>query len=260
MALRRSCYTLSASLAMAERFARIPASAIGCRELSATDWRILACLGLHADADGRAYPGMSRIAAMAGIQRKNVPRTLRRLVRLGMLGCDPGGPCGANVYMIFFDHSGASSPLRTEDVLNVEDGVSSTVSQSVLTGELKVSSPPRTKHTKEQTREHTRAGCALRGHVDQDGVNRFETFWHVYPSRGGHSNPKEPARKKFEAATRRGVNPTIIIRGAENYRTLIERGETNPRFVAQAVTWLSQERWNDYQEAPEPPRLAVGMI
>jgi hypothetical protein len=242
------------------RFARIPASAIGCRELSATDWRVLACLALHADADGRAYPGMSRIAAMTGIQRKNVPRTLRRLVRLGMLRCDPGGPGGSNVYMLVFDHSGAFSPLRIEDVLNIEHRVSSPVSQSVLAGEPEVSSSLRTKHPKEQTKEHTRAQRALRVHLGQHGANLFETFWRVYPSRGSHSNPKKPAREKFEAATRRGVNPTIIIRGAENYRTLIERGETNPRFVAQAVTWLNQERWNDYQEAPEPPRLAVGMI
>ena len=31
------------------------------------------------------------------------------------------------------------------------------------------------------------------------------------------------------------------------------------RFIAQAKTWLNEERWNDYLEAPEPPRLRVGM-
>jgi hypothetical protein len=58
---------------------------------------------------------------------------------------------------------------------------------------------------------------------------------------------------------KRGIDPAAIIRGAEKYRAAIERASTDPRYIAQAITWLNQERWNDHQEAPEPLRLRVGM-
>jgi hypothetical protein len=87
----------------------------------------------------------------------------------------------------------------------------------------------------------------------------FETFWRVYPHRGEHPDPKKPARLRFEAAIRRGADPADIVRGAEIYHATIEGAGTDPRYIAQAVTWLNQERWNDYRDTAEPPRLRVGM-
>jgi hypothetical protein len=85
-------------------------------------------------------------------------------------------------------------------------------------------------------------------------------FWRAYPSRHPHSNPKTPAQKSFMEALNRGVDPELIIRGAENYRATVERNGIDPQFVAQAVTWLNQERWHDYQQEPELTRLRAGMI
>src|SRR5262249_28016282 len=36
--------------------------------------------------------------------------------------------------------------------------------------------------------------------------SEFENFWHIYPHRGSFSDPKKPARLKFEAAVKRGVD------------------------------------------------------
>ncbi len=80
----------------------------------------------------------------------------------------------------------------------------------------------------------------------------FDEFWRAYPSRRPHSNPKAPAKKKYGAAIRRGVSPTDINRGAENYARHVEYERVEPRFVPMAQTWLSQERWSEYQEAVEP--------
>jgi len=88
----------------------------------------------------------------------------------------------------------------------------------------------------------------------------FETFWQIYPSRRPHSNPKEPARLKFEAAVKHGLEPAIIIRGAENYAAYVASYIADPRHIAQAKTWLNEERWADYQEAHEIPQLRAGMI
>ena len=94
----------------------------------------------------------------------------------------------------------------------------------------------------------------------KDGANdAFETFWQIYPSRHPHPNPRKPARLKFEAAVKRGADAADIIRGARNYAAYVAASISNPRHIAQAQTWLSQERWNDHQQPPEPPRLRVGM-
>jgi hypothetical protein len=92
----------------------------------------------------------------------------------------------------------------------------------------------------------------------EGATSEFETFWRIYPHRGEFSDPKKPARAKFEAAVECGVDPGVIIAGAERYRAHVERQGTEPRFRAQAQTWLNQERWAQLHEA-EPARLRVGM-
>lgn len=84
-----------------------------------------------------------------------------------------------------------------------------------------------------------------------DGL--FTRFWDAYPSRGAHGNPKKPAKAKFDAAVKRGVDPETIIRGAAAYAQQVARAGTQPQYVAQAVTWLNQERWGD----ATPPLFAA---
>ena len=90
-------------------------------------------------------------------------------------------------------------------------------------------------------------------------ADQFENFWRAYPSRRPHSNPKKTARAKFEAAVKRGVAAADIIRASQNYAAYVEREGTDPKFVAQAQTWLNQERWTQYQEAAvsEPTPLML---
>lgn len=95
--------------------------------------------------------------------------------------------------------------------------------------------------------------------VSEDSASGFEAFWRIYPHRGQHPDPKKAARLKFEAAIKAGADPADINRGAENYATYVAASISHPRHVAQAQTWLSQERWNDYQQPPELRRLRIGM-
>lgn len=73
----------------------------------------------------------------------------------------------------------------------------------------------------------------------------FDEFWNVYPKRDG-SNPRKPACQKFANAIKRGVDPQQIIAGARAYSLHCQSKQiTGTAYVAQAVTWLNQERWND---------------
>lgn len=72
----------------------------------------------------------------------------------------------------------------------------------------------------------------------------FEEFWRVYPKRSG-ANPKKPARKLFERAVKSGTDPAAIIAGARNC-AVRDSAKVGTEFIPQAVKWLRDERWCDY--------------
>jgi hypothetical protein len=91
-------------------------------------------------------------------------------------------------------------------------------------------------------------------------AKQFDEFWRIFPSRGGHTNPKKPAREKFFAAVKRGADPELIVRAAENYAAHITRSNTAGRYVKQAQFWLGQECWEQYGAPEEAQPLRAGMI
>lgn len=83
----------------------------------------------------------------------------------------------------------------------------------------------------------------------------FEEFWKVYPKREG-DNPKKPAAKKFLALALSGVDPPAIVASAKRYAANCDkRKDTGTRYVAQAVTWLNQERFSDYGAASDETKI-----
>jgi hypothetical protein len=79
----------------------------------------------------------------------------------------------------------------------------------------------------------------------EEASPHFQAFWQAYPSRSPHPNPKKLARAKFEAAIKRGVDPAVIVAGAERYARYAASERTDPRYIAQAATWLNQDRWTE---------------
>lgn len=79
----------------------------------------------------------------------------------------------------------------------------------------------------------------------------FEEFWKAYPKRQG-ANPKHPARKKFEALVKNGLSSEVLISAARKYADgEAALGHIGTPYVAQAVTWLNQQRFEDYQLSSE---------
>jgi hypothetical protein len=76
--------------------------------------------------------------------------------------------------------------------------------------------------------------------------SRFDEFWKEYPKREG-DNPRKPAEKKFNALVKTGVDPGAIIAGARNASAEAKkRSIYATKFVPQAITWLTQQRFEDY--------------
>lgn len=78
--------------------------------------------------------------------------------------------------------------------------------------------------------------------------DRFEEFWNVYPKKTG----KKAARAKFAAAVKAGADADALIEGARRYADACVGRD--PHFIKWPQGWLSEERWTDDPEPPEPTR------
>jgi hypothetical protein len=222
---------------------------------------VLIAITLHANGDGKAFPSLARVAALVGIDRTKVPQSIKKLQDVGLLTAtrrrDAAGDWSSTVYEIRLDEEvlprlGTPVAAAGNTVLPPA-GTGGVAAGGTLTNQYQ--NRPSNRLARRGSR--ARVGAAF----DQDGASAdFERFWAEYPHRRPYSDPQKPARQKFVTALKRGVDPEAIIRGAENYRIAVERDGTDPRFVCQASRWLSEERWNDHQDAPEPARLRAGMI
>lgn len=88
---------------------------------------------------------------------------------------------------------------------------------------------------------HTAAGAEAPPVVSE----LFEEFWKEYPQRDG-DNPKLPAKIKFDALVKTGVDPALIIAGAKRYAAKArEKNQIGTQYIAHALKWLSEQRWAD---------------
>jgi hypothetical protein len=86
----------------------------------------------------------------------------------------------------------------------------------------------------------------------------FEEFWKAYPSRSPASNPRKPALEKFRLKVRDGIPAEDILRGVDGFAAAVAQRRTregdafNPvTAVCQAVTFINQERWEQYTAEAE---------
>jgi hypothetical protein len=87
---------------------------------------------------------------------------------------------------------------------------------------------------------------------DSQSEMDWEDFKAAYPRRSG-GQPWKPAKANFiREVTKHKVDAQTIIAGAKRYAEEMARTDkVGTEYVAQARTWLNQERWNDgYSDAP----------
>lgn len=82
----------------------------------------------------------------------------------------------------------------------------------------------------------------------------FSAFWQWYPKRHRASaNPKKPAFMAYQRALKRTV-PDTLLSGAKMYAAECRADSTvGTHLVAQAATWLNQDRWEAYDTTPSGP-------
>jgi len=235
------------------RFAITPARAVEDQRLSHPAYRVLACLGTYADKDGWCFPKASTIGERIGMARSTVAGHITDLVRLGYVELhrqkrQDGSTAPSKYRLIFY---------RALLPVNSSEPVSDHATAGV--GLPDTMFPALFEQENEKTAEKVVSAQPTGGVGPADSINvpnitkeyisvHFEKFWTIYPLRA--NNPKKPAKQKFEAAIKRGISPEDIIRGAQNYAALCKAENKEPKFIAQAVTFINQERWNDFQNQP----------
>lgn len=66
-------------------YAAVPAQAMQDRNLKGADWRVLTAISWRADPSGYAWPSQGDIAAVTGLARPTVGKSISRLRQLGYL-------------------------------------------------------------------------------------------------------------------------------------------------------------------------------
>ena len=238
------------------RLSIVPAAAVFDDRIGSADLRVLCAIAAYADRSGKCWPATTTLASELGVSDRRVRSCLRNLESCGYLktehrpgqrssylvcreASDPGTPASGVGVDPGTSPSGESGTSRSGVTENPGTSPSGGAEPHVP-GTPEPHVPP--KDTLNRVTEHKHTSCSV---PDQ----QFEVFWRAYPSRRPHSNPKKPARAKFEAAIKRGMAAADIIRGAKRYAAYVEREGTDPRYVSQALTWLNQERWMEDQEA-----------
>src|SRR5215472_5358672 len=85
------------------QFSRVPTWAASVKELSRYDMRVLIAIAAHADKAGKAHPGLSRIASLAQIDRRNISRSIARLEKAGLIRHQPNR--SGSIYTIVYKSS-----------------------------------------------------------------------------------------------------------------------------------------------------------
>ena len=93
---------------MNQRFSITPAKAATDNELTDSEHRTLAVIGIYGDKNGWCWPSQSTLAEMRGVSRKTINVHIKRLIDLGYLNIQPRydnetGAQKSNMMQIKFD-------------------------------------------------------------------------------------------------------------------------------------------------------------
>jgi hypothetical protein len=226
---------------------------IGARGL----WAEMLCLMHEAEPYGSLLVNGARItekqlASLACVPNKEAAEFIVELECSGVFSRDPDGT-------IYSRRMRRDVEKEQKDQENGKAGgnpsLKAGVNPQVNGGDKAQNLEPRTEN-KEKKKDIGAVADATRPNA---GKVFDEEFWPNYPKREG-ANPRKPARIAFLTAVKSGHDPAAIVAGLRRcVAALSKANQIGTPYVAQAVTWLRQARWEDYPveavaEATGPPQ------
>ncbi|CAO4179525.1 DUF1376 domain-containing protein [Methylorubrum populi] len=177
-------------------------------------------------------------------------RHLDELVRAGKLAVEGGRISNARAARELEtvqknrENAGKGGKISAQQRKTAPDPQSE-IAKSLENNDAGEAAPQRDRSLKEKRREDT--PIVPKG-TEPEG---FAEFWSAYPRRRG-DNPRKTALRAYAAAISRGATQAAIMAGVRRYAAQAEAdGKIGSEFVAQASTWLNQDRF-------EPPAGHAG--
>ncbi|GHE70107.1 hypothetical protein GCM10019059_32420 [Camelimonas fluminis] len=217
---------------------------------------VLVAIANYADENGRCWPSQQALAADTSLSERSIRNAIHALEELGVIERierrrQDGSRTSDAIQIVAF---GASEPQPADFAGGLEKSAATTGKSCRDNRQMTTEQPadfaglttfePSLNHQE----NHSSAASPPRRPESDD---LFDQFWAAYPRRGQAANPKKPAREKFARAVKAGANPQVIIAAARRYADIERRaGRFDTEKVAQAMTWLNQQRWDDYAEQP----------
>lgn len=224
----------------------------GCsRSVAIAVWHALLESAAETDDGGRFETTSRRVAAILGEPTAVIEATFAAMVEIGMIDGDAIAAWKRRQF------ESDSSTERSRKHREAKRNAAPIQSNGDATLQGRSATPPDTETESEKILPVSNSSTTNVRSVGKPTrpppADSFEEFWKTYPHRGEASDPKKPAKEKFERAVKRGAEPAAIIAGAKRFAEIERRaGRAGTEKCAQAVTWLNQERWNDYAPAAAP--------
>lgn len=237
------------------RFATVPEAVLYDEAISAQAMRLYAVLVRHTDRNAEAWPRLSTLATLLHTSRDSIKRWLGELTRRGWVTCTArtrsNGSQTTNRYTVHaVRRGGAGLPphpsaglhplpganLHRPDPESVDPEPEGTTDPPTPHGQQALAVAPASPPAVAAPARPPRGGMDL----------TWQAFWDAYPRKAG----KIAARKAWDQALRRGVDPAVIVAGARRYRADPNRED---QYTAHPASWLNAGRWED---DPEPARQA----
>lgn len=198
-----------------------------CR--NATQQMILTALANYADDQGVCWPSKNTLADVCRLSKTAVCSNLNVLKDDGYLTVEVrGGEVGKSRQ--------TSSLIR----LNLEGACPSEGRVGVRQADRgSVRQADRYKNLSDTNQSEEPVNNSLAAFEAE-----FEEWWSLYPRREG-SNPKHPAKLKYQNARRRLLVSHKTLVNAVTAYAAARRAE-DPKYTQQAVTWLNQRQWEGF--------------
>jgi Helix-turn-helix domain len=199
----------------------IPATAVADTELTDTQIRVLCAIGTFTNRlGGNVWASVSTLAKACNLSTRTIQRAVPILVARGYL-------------------RRTDRPGRTP-VYDVLLGVT----LESPGGDTTVTPPPTTQSPKRYTERYnsTKVEKILR---DEDFVRAMEKIWAIYPPRP-EPYPYVAVRKAVALEAQKGVRLSSLINAAERYRQIVDKEQTDPRYVRSPVRFYGEEIWRQY--------------
>lgn len=229
------------------------------RPVSATEKVVLLALADHADEHGMCWPSISLLVKRAHVGERTVQRALQSLEDGGFIARErrqrENGSDTSNLYLLNMD----GSQRKPTDTSVTKGGVN-LAPHAVHGGVIQTGGEGVTQTGGEGGLHDTPRTIIKNRNIEPPSISadaEFAAFWAAYPKRP--NNPKQPAIRKYVHARQvLKVSHETLVNGAKAYAA--SRAGEDPRYTAQAVTWLNQRRWDDEYvspaEAKKPEPLA----